>query len=89
MQPKFSSVAKEWRSGNLIHRSTSHPHGERDLLLKSKDRGKRSEANDREAEHSSAGKGSGFPGNGVPRPFYPFLVCIFRSRSSIGVSSSS
>lgn len=34
-------------------------------------------------------KWSGSPGNGVSRPFDPFLVSIFRSWSSVGVSSSS
>ena len=45
---KFYSVAKEWRSENLVHRSTSRPHGERDLILKSKDKGRRSETDDGE-----------------------------------------
>ena len=35
MQPKFYSVAKEWRSKTLVHGSTSHPRGERDSILKS------------------------------------------------------
>ena len=43
-------MAKEWRSRNLVHRSSSGPHGRRDLILKSKDIGRRSEANDGEAE---------------------------------------
>lgn len=39
MQHKLYSVVKDWRSGNLAHRSTSHPYGERDLILNSKDKG--------------------------------------------------
>ena len=42
-------MAKEWRSGNLVHRSSSRPRGEKDLILKSKDKGRSSEANGGEA----------------------------------------
>ena len=58
MQPKFYFVAREWRSGHLAHGSTCHPCGERDLTLKSKDRGRRSEANDGEA-YTSVYQGRG------------------------------
>ena len=58
MQPKFYFVAREWRSGHLAHGSTCHPCGERDLTLKSKDRGRRSEANDGEA-YTSVYQGMG------------------------------
>lgn len=36
-QPKVYSVAKEWRRETLVHRSTSHPRGKRDSILKSED----------------------------------------------------
>ena len=51
VQCKLYSMAKEWRSGNLVHRSTSHSRscGERDLILKNKDSAGRSEADDGEA----------------------------------------
>ena len=38
-------MAREWRSGNLVDRST-HLNVERDLLLRSKDGWRRSETND-------------------------------------------
>lgn len=52
MQPKFYFVAREWRSRHLVHGPTCHPCGERDLIFKSKDRGRRSKANDGEASAS-------------------------------------
>ena len=39
------SMAREWRSGNLVHRST-HLNVRRDVLLRSKDSWRRSEIND-------------------------------------------
>lgn len=42
------SMVREWRSGNLGHSSTSHPCGKRDLTLRSKDSGGRSEGSDGE-----------------------------------------
>ena len=47
VQALFSGQRME--KGNLVHRSTSCPCNERDLILKSKDKGRRSEANDGEA----------------------------------------
>ena len=44
-QLKFYSGAKEWRNGNVVHVS-SCPCGKRDLILKSKDKCRRSEASD-------------------------------------------
>ena len=63
-------MAKEWRSRNLVHRSTSHPRGERDLALKSKDSAGRREAKDGEAYALVfQGKGQGFSRSGV-LPFF-------------------
>lgn len=42
-------MVREWRSRNLVHESTSHLNGERDLLLRNKDDEGRSETNDGEA----------------------------------------
>ena len=42
-------MVREWRSINLVQKSTSHLNGERDLLLRNKDDGGRSETNDGEA----------------------------------------
>ena len=48
-QHRVYSGAKEWRSGNKVHSSTSHPPGESGLILNSKDEGRSSEANAGEA----------------------------------------
>ena len=39
----------QWTKNEEVHRWTSHPRGDRDLLLKSKDEGRKSEASDTEA----------------------------------------
>lgn len=45
-QHKLYSLAKEWRSRNLVHRSTSCLWGKRDLILKSKDKSQKTEVDD-------------------------------------------
>ena len=59
-QHRLCSVAKEWRNGNEVHRPTSRPPGESGLILKSKDKGRRSEANDGD-EEAFRGRGRAFP----------------------------
>jgi len=47
----------------------------RDLILKGKDQGRRSEANDGAVNALIYwGRGLLFQGSGVPCPFYPFLI---------------
>ena len=82
MQPKFYSMSK--KNGE----AGTSPRGERDLILKSKNKGRRGEANDGMSAHSSKGKVQGFPGNGVPPPSYLFLVCTFQSWPPVGMSTS-
>ena len=65
MLHRFYSVAKRWRSGNSGRRSISHPPGQRNLI-KSKEKGRRSEANDREAHALVCWEGAGlFEGGGL------------------------
>ena len=90
MQHKLYSMAKNWRSENLLHRSTSHPGGEKDFILKSKDKERRREANDGEAcALVHLGRRRAFRGSGVSLSFYPFLVLHFRLWPPVGVSFNS
>ena len=49
---------EEWRSGHLVHRSASYPHGMRDLILNSMGNGGRSVAIDGEANVLTTRKGT-------------------------------
>lgn len=51
-QHKLYSMAREWRSRNLVHKSISRLNGKKDLLLRRKDNVGRSETN----MHSFSGK---------------------------------
>ena len=70
--PRFYSVGKEWISRTLVHSWSSQPSCERSLILRSKDKGRRSEANDREACPLLCREGSGLSWIWMPPPFYPF-----------------
>lgn len=41
-------MAREWRRRDLVHKSASHPHGRRDLVLRGKDSRRRDEDNEGE-----------------------------------------
>ena len=43
VQCKPCSMAEEWRGENIVHKSASHPGGEKGLILKSKDKRRRDE----------------------------------------------
>ena len=83
-QHRLYSGAKEWRSGNKVHSSTSHPPGESGLILKVKTKGEgvRLMLGDR----CVYGKGRAFRLSGVPPPFYLVLVLRVRSWPMVGVS---
>ena len=51
----------QWTKNEEVYRWTSHPRGDRDLLLKGKDEGRKSKASDAEAYALvPPGKGQGF-----------------------------
>ena len=83
-QHRLCSEAKERRSGNQVHSSTSHPPGESGLILKVKTKGEgvRLMLGDR----CVYGKGRAFRLSGVPPPFYLVLVLRVRSWPMVGVS---
>lgn len=63
----------------LLHRSTSCPPGERNLIVKNKDKERKSEVDDGESYALvHKGKEGLFQGSVSP-PFYPFLVLNFWS----------
>lgn len=89
MQPEFYSVGKERRSRNLVHTSNSCPRGERDFILISKDKARRSEADDREACPSVFREGSGLSWKWGATPSYPFFGQRLPVIATAGVSSGS
>lgn len=82
MLHRLYSVAKTWRSGNYGHKSISHLLGKRNLI-KSKEKGRRSEANDREAHALVCWEGAGLlEGGGIT----PFILIGPNVRPLAGVS---
>ena len=82
-QCRLYSMAREWRSGNFVHKWTPHTPGKKDLILKSEDTGGVKPALRRCAQQFTRG-GAGLAGERSATLFCPFFVLYFQFRCRAG-----
>ena len=84
-QRRLYSMAREWRSGNFVHKWTPRTPGKKDLILKSEDTGRRSEANAEElCTVVYQGRGRACWGRGVLPSFVLFWSLTFSFGAPLG-----